>query len=284
MKQLFKSKYPIVCSPMNGVSDSKLARACAQAGIVPSLFLHPFTNLNDFSKSVTEVLAHCSNIHVSSSLKDITTNAELIKKLGITHIEILEFENNDLSIDNKIIINGLRSAGIKVILKILLIHVIDQFIDIIDAVTIKGSEGAGRSAKDIKLEDVILDIKSKYPSLKIIASGGVKNKSDIESLLALGACAVSIGTLFAMSKESPIPYAVKDKLLQSTSDDIRRLKTGARQRAIIFDEQTSDDFNNTHGLYSGLQTGTTGHIFVGNALDTITEIKSVQEIVDYLVS
>lgn len=281
---MFNSRYPIVCSPMNGVSDLKLAIACAQAGIVPSLFLHPYTNLADFSKSVTEVLSHCSNIHVSSSLKDITTNAELIKKLGITHIEILEFENNDVSIDNKKIINDLRAAGIKVILKILLTHVIDQFIDIIDAVTIKGSEGAGRSAKDIKLEDAILDIKSKYPSLKIIASGGVKNKSDIESLLSLGACAVSIGTLFALSKESPIPREVKDKLLQSTSDDIRRLKTGARQRAIIFDEQSADDFNNTNGLYSGLRTGTTGHIFVGNALDSITEILSVQEIVDCLVS
>lgn len=281
---MFNSRYPIVCSPMNGVSDLKLAIACAQAGIVPSLFLHPFTNLDDFSKSVTEVLSHCSNIHVSSSLKDITTNAELIKKLGITHIEILEFENSDVSIDNKRIINDLRATGIKVILKILLTQVIDQFIDIIDAVTIKGSEGAGRSAKDIKLEDAILYIKSKYPGLKIIASGGVKNKSDIESLLSFGACAVSIGTLFAMSKESPIPHAVKDKLLQSTSDDIRRLKTGARQRAIIFDEQASDDFNNTHGLYSGLQTGTTGHIFVGNALDSITEILSVQEIVDCLVS
>lgn len=269
---------------MNGVSDLKLAIACAQAGIVPSLFLHPFTNLDDFSKSVTEVLLHCSNIHVSSSLKDITTNADLIKKLGITHIEILEFENNDVSIDNKRIINDLRATGIKVILKILLTHVIDQFIDIIDAVTIKGSEGAGRSAKDIKLEDVILDIKIKYPSLKIIASGGVKNKSDIESLLSLGACAVSIGTLFALSKESPISDTVKDKLLQSTSDDIRRLKTGARQRAIIFDEQSADDFNNTNGLYSGLRTGTTGHIFVGNALDSITEILSVQEIVDCLVS
>jgi enoyl-[acyl-carrier protein] reductase II len=281
---MFNTSYPIVCSPMNGVSDLKLAVACAQAGIVPSLFLHPFTNLDDFSKSVTEILANGPNIHVSSSLKDITTNAELIKKLGITHIEILEFENSDISIDNKIIINDLRAFGIKVILKILLTHVIDQFIDIIDGVTIKGSEGAGRSAKDIKLEDTILDIKNKYPSLKIIASGGVKNKSDIDSLLALGACAVSIGTLFAMSKESPIPYSVKNKLLQSTSDDIRRLKTGARQRAIIFGEQSIDDFNNTHGLYSGLQTGTTGHIFVGNAIDTITDILSVQEIVDCLVS
>lgn len=281
---MFNSRYPIVCAPMNGVSDLKLAIACAKAGIVPSLFFHSFTNLDDFSKSVTEILSYGPNIHVSSTLKDITTNAELIKKLGITHIEILDFENSEVTADNKIIINALRAAGVKVILKVLLTHIIDQFIDVLDGVTIKGSDGAGRSAKDVKLEDFILYIKSKYPSLKIIASGGVKNKSDIDSLLALGACAVSIGTLFALSKESPIPQAVKDKLLQSTSDDIRRLKTGARQRAIIFGEQTTDDFNNTQGLYSGIRTGTSGHIFVGNAIDTITDILSVQEIVDCLAS
>ena len=59
---------------------------------------------------------------------------------------------------------------------------------------------------------------------------------------------------------------------------------GARQRAVVFDEHGDDDFNNTVGLYSGLRTGNSGHIFIGNAIDSITEMLSVQEIVDHLVS
>jgi NAD(P)H-dependent flavin oxidoreductase YrpB (nitropropane dioxygenase family) len=281
---MFNSRYPIVCSPMNGVSDLNLALACARAGIVPSLIPYTFESFDDFFQAVGIVLKESKDIHVAISFKDIISNAELIKASGITHIEILDYEPDDLTLNNKIAINEIRASGIKILLKILLPYIIDQFIDIIDAVTVKGSEGAGRSAKDIKLETVIVDIKQKYPELVIVASGGIKNSRDIKSLISLGASAVSIGTLFAMSKESSMSIEVKEKLLKLTNSDIKRLNAGARQRAVIFDEQDSDDFNNTNGLLSGLKTGTQGHVFIGNALDTINEILSVQEIVDHLVS
>jgi NAD(P)H-dependent flavin oxidoreductase YrpB (nitropropane dioxygenase family) len=281
---MFNSSYPIVCSPMNGVSDLKLAIACAKAGIVPSLIPYTFKSFNDFFQAVNVVLKESNDIHVAISFKDIINNAELIKSSGITHIEILDYIPSDITTANKNIINELRSTGIKILLKVLLPHVIDQFIDIIDAVTVKGSEGAGRSAKDIKLETIIFDVKQTYPGLYIIASGGIKNNNDIKSLLSLGASAVSIGTLFAVSEESPIPKEIKDKLLKTTINDIQRLKNGARQRAVIFDEHAEDDFNNTDGLMSGLQTGSSGHIFIGNAIDSVNEMLSVQQIVDHLVS
>lgn len=281
---MFSSLYPIICAPMNGVSDLPLALACAKANIVPSLIWYPFSSKDKFSLEVKQVLSESKDIHVSMSFKDIISNKQLILELGITHIEILECENTDLTIENKLIINDLRFHGVKIIFKLLLLVVIDQYIDIIDAVTVKGSEAAGRSARDIKLIDVVAEIKIKYPDLQIIASGGIKDSKDVNQLIAAGACAVSVGTMFAMSKESCIPDQVKTKLLSAEVNDITRLKGGARQRAIVFNEQQQDDFNNTNGLYTGLRTGTAGHIFVGNAISTITKIKSVQEIVDCLVS
>ena len=150
--------------------------------------------------------------------------------------------------------------------------------------TIKGSDGAGRSAKDIDLLREIPSIRKNYPDLKIVASGGVKNREDIRRLLAAGACAVSIGTLFAMSSESSIPFGVKLKLLNATGKDIRRLVAGARQRAVIFSETETDDFNNTSGLTKGIASGTEGHIFIGNAIEDINEIASVEQIVQRLIS
>ena len=269
---------------MNGVSDLKLAVACAKAGIVPSLIPYAFESTNDFIQAVDIILRESNDIYVAFSFNDIVDNVEMIKTSGITHIEILDYEPDDLTVVNKNVINELRSKGIKICLKILLPYIIDEFIDIIDAVTIKGSEGAGRSAKDINLETIIFDIKQAYPMLHIVAAGGIKNGNDIESLLLHGASAVSIGTLFAMSKESSIALEVKNKLLNMSTNNITRLKGGARQRAVVFVEQSTDDFNNTAGLYAGLKTGKEGHIFLGNAIDTITEIKSVEEIVGYLVS
>jgi hypothetical protein len=88
-----------------------------------------------------------------------------------------------------------------------------------------------------------------------------------------------------MSLESSIPDHTKEKLLEKTQDDIARVEQGARQRAIIFNNDNGDDdFNNTAGLLKGLSTGTQGHVYMGNAIGTVTKIIPVQEIVNQLVS
>jgi len=286
MKQLFKSKYPIVCSPMNGVSDLKLALACAKAGIVPSLIPYTYSDFKQFFIALSDYKTTQGDIIIALRLAEVV-DARLTNKLitsGITHIELLEYDILDLTEKNINILNKLRDHSIRIILKILTHLEIESFKDVIDAVTIKGPEAAGRSEEDIDLIGEINHIRNTYPSIKIIVSGGIKNNSDVTKYITAGASAVGIGTLFAMSKESSIPQHVKDKLLQASSNDISRLKSGAQQRAIIFKEQSSDDFNNTAGLNIGLQTGTSGHIFVGNAISSVTEILSVQEIVNYLTA
>ena len=271
---------------MNGVSDLKLALACQQAGIVPSLIPYSYPSFKEFFADLSEYKITQGDIIVALRLLEVVDD-RLTNKLstsGITHIELLEFEPTDITVENIDKINMLRSCGIQIILKILIHTDIEPYKDIIDAVTIKGPESAGRSMAGLDLISEIKAIRLLYPDIKIIASGGVKNNNDVTRCLKAGATAVGIGTLFAMSQESSIPKAVKDKLLQSTSGDIRRLKSGAGQRAVVFKEQDSDDFNNTQGLTKGLKTGVQGHIFVGNAIDTITEILTVKEIVGYLVS
>jgi NAD(P)H-dependent flavin oxidoreductase YrpB (nitropropane dioxygenase family) len=277
---MFKS--PVVCAPMNGVSDLKLALACAQAGVVPSLIPYAFTD-SEFADAVKQIKAVTTELQVAYTFADIVKYHDLILDLGITHIEILEFEDHDITEENIAVVNDLRAQGVKILLKILLPSIIPQFISFIDAVTIKGSDGAGRSARDVDLLKEIPKLRQQYPDLKIVASGGISNGDDIRQLMKAGACAVSIGTLFAMSVESRVPHGVKLKLLNSTGRDIRRLSTGARQRAVVFGEVADDDFNNTHGLMRGLSTGSEGHVFVGNAIESINGILTVSEIVDHLV-
>lgn len=282
---MFNSRYPIVCSPMNGVSDLKLALACQKAGIVPSFIPYTYPNFKEFFADLEKYKTTNGDVLVALRFTE-TVDTRLTSKLiesGITHIELLEYNESDLTQPNIKLINKLRNSGIKILLKILTHLEIEPYKHIIDAVTIKGPEGAGRS-EDVDLISEINFIIIKYPNIKIIASGGIKNSNDIKKYMDIGVVAVSIGTLFAVSKESSIPDTVKNKLLQSNSSDIRRLKNGARQRAIVFDEYSGDDFNNTEGLYSGLRTGNSGHIFMGNALGSITDIVSVQKIVDDLTS
>lgn len=277
---MFKRK--LICAPMNGVSDLRLGLACARAGILPSLIPYTYT-VDEFKAAVTEIKQVSDELQVAYTFTDIVSNANLIIELGITHIEILEFAEADLTADNFKVIDNLRTQGVTVILKILKPTVIPLFLNHIDAVTIKGSEGAGRSAQGIDLLKEIPLLRKQYPTLNVIASGGVKNGNDIRNLVAAGACAISIGTLFAVSEESSIPHGVKVKLLNSTGSDIRRLRAGARQRAIVFSDTNDDDFNNTNGLTAGLATGDKGHVFIGNAIDSVSGILTVQEIVNQLL-
>lgn len=281
---MFKSKYPIVCAPMNRVSDLKLAMACAEAGIVPSLITYPdlklfLENLEIYKNTGKELMAAMSLQHaVDSDLHEKILNS------CITHIELIEFSLEELTEHNIIKIQQLRSAGIKIIIKILRHDYADNFLSIIDGVTIKGSEGAGRSIADVDLVTEIKKIKELYPNLAVIASGGVKNKQDIDKLLAAGACVVSIGTMFAISTESSVPEATKQVLLEKSTEDITRTKNGDHQRAIVFGaQQVADDDNNTFGLITGLRTGTVGHVFVGNGISEIQDILPVDTIVKKLM-
>lgn len=281
---MFNSKYPIICAPMNRVSDLRLALACAEAGIVPSLITYPdlklfLDNLEVYKNTGNELMAAMSLQHALG--QDLH---EKILNSCITHIELIEFSPEELTDSNIIKIQTLRTAGIKIFIKILRHDVLCNFLSIIDGVTVKGPEGAGRSIATVDLVTEVKKIRRLYPDLAVIASGGVKNKQDIDVLLDAGACAVSIGTLFAMSIESSISDTAKKVLLEKSAEHITRTKNNEYQRTIVLGEQDiQDDENNTYGLITGVRTGTTGHIFMGNAISEIQSILPVDTIVKKLM-
>ena len=184
--KLFNSKYPIICAPMNQVSDSKLAIAAHDAGIVPSLTV-PFIintnsaqmkiNLNralfEFEKDLIEFRNHTPDgeIIVAFSPK-IFNNLNLIAlilKYNISHIEFLErMEQKDIPI-----IKILNKANIKIIQKYLtnqprgwfagdkkqnnddLDYIDNLNLKGIDALSLKGSDGAGRVIDNNKSPEIV---------------------------------------------------------------------------------------------------------------------------------
>ena len=284
---MFNSKYQIVCAPMNGVSDLKLALACADAGIVPSFVPAVYKEFSDFLRDFREFKSKTSTDVIVAIMASIVIDDRLMRlypTLGITHIEILDL-NIDLTEENINKFNKIRSMGIKIMLKGLIHQDFNNTWQFIDAVTVKSPEGAGRSDAGVDIIHEIKEIKKRYPALKIVASGGVKDRTDIDRLLAAGADAVSIGTMFALTKESSMPESTKLKLISKSSSDITRLNRGASQRAIVFTETAGvDDYNNTNGLVNGLQTASQGHVFVGNAISSIDSIVSVADVVKKLTA
>ncbi|MDQ3141954.1 MAG: nitronate monooxygenase [Bacteroidota bacterium] len=59
-----------------------------------------------------------------------------------------------------------------------------------------------------------------FPQMPIITAGGVSNSADIQHMLDLGACGVSVGTIFIASEESPVSQDYKEACVNYGAEDI----------------------------------------------------------------
>jgi NAD(P)H-dependent flavin oxidoreductase YrpB (nitropropane dioxygenase family) len=296
MSFCFGTKHPIICSPMNGVSDVALAVACQQAGILPSLVPYCYstngkidiglfeTALADYARLTNfgKILVACD----ADTLADPAVFSLLIK-YRVATVEILDYSHDNIRAIFSLI-NKLKKHNIIAGPKLLGgFETVDQLVKYVGVgavnyVTIKGPNGAGRGIDGMVLQDEVIKIKQKYPSITVVVSGGINTAHDVKQMLEAGADAVSIGTMFCASKESKLSMHSKQQIIDHSYADVGRLSTGAQQKALIFNAVDEIDDNNTKGLIHGIKTGTQGHIFIGTGIDHIQQIKTVQDIVDDL--
>jgi NAD(P)H-dependent flavin oxidoreductase YrpB (nitropropane dioxygenase family) len=275
---------------MNQVSDLKLAIACQNAGIFPSIsaFNYWFQGKINIEKLENDIksfqdITGTNKILISVGASDFFQKYffHLILKLNVKFLELIGNEPGIPMPEDTTLFWEYKKNNIKMIPKVFDLNLV---IKNADAVMLKGKNGAGRSIPIIDQDDEIDKIKNLFPSLPIIISGGIGTSQDIDKYLSKGCIAVAIGTLLAASAESSLSIATKLKMVDATSDNIRQFKNGAYQKALIFKEiDSNDDYNHTSSLIKGIKTPNEGHIFAGTSLDNITAIRPVKDIVENLM-
>jgi NAD(P)H-dependent flavin oxidoreductase YrpB (nitropropane dioxygenase family) len=298
--QKLKSKFPIICSGMNRVSDVNLALAVKQEGCYPSLvafnhlILDPVTKkaTNDASKLTEAMATYCEQagdsefiLGVSSPLLLKWKNAmAAIYKYKPAYVELFDTDGFEAENPSEFydIIKKLQQNGTKVLVKALSATTPlskKEMCEAIDGIIVKGSKAAGRVAHaEVNLVDAVKTLREYRDDWVIIAQGGVHDSAGIKELLEAGATAVSMGTIFALSAESTISNETKQKMLEASYADTVRIGE-ANQNGLLFTKTENDVENNTIGLARGVATGVVGHVFAGAAIDHITEIKPVSQIV-----
>jgi NAD(P)H-dependent flavin oxidoreductase YrpB (nitropropane dioxygenase family) len=270
----FNAKYPIICTPMNRVSDAKLALAAHAAGIIPSL-VASFTSLsetvvelekfNNGAGNFTDLILAATPAQLSPELIDV------ILTYNVTHLQLIDGIKTNTE---KLALYNLKKKNIKIIKKRLSTATV-EYLHLVDAIDIKGPEGASRVVNDgVPLSRRLSQLQVLYPELPIIVTGGISTSAEIRQYLDAGAVAVGLGTVFALSEESCINYEKKLAMLEKSFADVRNIGVN-KQNAIIFSPITDRDSNNTAGLLIGRDTVDKGHIFAGKAIDNISSIKSV---------
>jgi len=112
----------------------------------------------------------------------------------------------------------------------------------VDAIVTQGSEAGGhRGTFNGDFAAAMVGTISLVPQvadavrIPVIASGGIMDGRGIAAALALGACAVQMGTAFLTCKESGTPDAYKEAILQAREDQTRitRAFSGRPARGIV---------------------------------------------------
>lgn len=290
-KTILKSKYPIVTVAMNKVSDLTLSIAVAKSGGVPSFSIFNYKDSNDLEKDIIEFKTVCKDdkFFLSLGIEELINQhiIDIILKYNIDLIEILsdnreehpdrvnreERKNNTLKL--------LKNNDIKVFLKCVHPSQIESNKDIF-GIVLKGSDGAGRGF--ISTEKLFNLIRQDYPDMHIIVSGGIGTADQVKYYMNNGALAIGIGTILAASQESLISLETKRKLVEASSCELVRFSDKARQSALLFKELTEDDYNHSQGLKVGIVNPNSGHVFAGQSIANITDIESVQTIINRLMN
>ena len=280
---MFRTLNPIIVSGMLGVSDLKLAKAAYDADCVPSLITGNYKNIKELAYDLEAYSKYSNN---SDIILSITTGylrtLDLVRLVDYFKIKYIEL----LSRGEKRSILESLSEKTSILQKVVNFPTLEFYEAnkyIISGLIIKSDIAASRIGIS-NLDNALRSQRKNYPEWVFIASGGINTYSDIKKYLSAGCSAVSIGTLFALSKESLLSEEVKLKLIKSSYSDVQALSNnrGGKQNMITFSEVKDIDSNFTSHLLSGIRNTNEGAVFMGKSIDNVTEILSVRQIVERL--
>ena len=302
MNKFFNSKYPILEACMYGGSDLKLALACWNAGIYPSLLIPDVLNqytvnydllgetLTEYKKSTGAcdiVLAIGQRQFFDLKLMD------MIKSYKVSHVEFFPLHDDSYDRATQVFGDHYDKALSAMAKHIAPVQVMSRtrkpFVDKKNfAYCLKGSDGAGLNG-ELNTAELFEQQKKLTPDAVLIPYGGVGTPKQVADYIRTGATAVAVGTLLAASLESPLSQETKEAMCRANKSDINKFNDTNQNALVLGDpkkvQQDKSHWNRTDSFFKGLYgDGKTGHIYAGNGIDHVNSIKSVKEIVEYLTS
>ncbi|MBL7900189.1 MAG: nitronate monooxygenase [Crocinitomicaceae bacterium] len=217
LNEILGTKYPIIMAPMFLVSNAKMLIAAGNAGISGAIPALNFRTDEEFRKAIQEVRSK-TNAPIGVNIIVNKSNPKAAQ-----HIQTCV----DLKIDY--IITSLGSP--EEVIKKCKPHGIKVFCDVVDLAYAKKVESlgadaviavnnqAGGHAGNLSPEELLGSLVSNC-KIPVISAGGVGSKAELDRVLKLGACGVSVGSLFIASDESDVSKEYKDACVTYGAKDI----------------------------------------------------------------
>ena len=287
-------KYPIIQGAMQDVAKAGLVAAVSNAGglgvlasgqdtpeqvreeirKVKELTDKPFAvNLMFLNKKVPEIV----DVVIEEGVKIVTTGAGT----------------------PKLYMPKLKEAGIKVMPVIPNVKIAKKMEELgVDVVIAEGMESGGHigTMTSQTLWPQVVDA----VKIPVIAAGGIADNRGVKAAMAMGAEGVQCGTIFSISKESPVGDNWKKVIIESkdTSVGVIGTKMGVASRTVVnkkakelygLEDKMTDKLKFNQLLDEAYQKAVyqddveNGIIFAGSVAGMIHESKSAAEIISNLM-
>ncbi len=215
--KLFDIKYPIIGAPMFLVSNVDMVVAVSEAGGLGTFPTLNFRPIDAYIEALKQIKTRTRrpvgvNIIVNKGNPRQTEDLRCALDAGV--------ECFITSLGNpKAVIDDAHKNGAKVFCDVTNLAHAQKVQDLGADGVIAVASGAGGHAGPIS-PFVLIPWLKKTLEIPIVLAGGVASGDGLAAALALGACAVSVGTRFIASREANANEAYKQAIVRATPEDI----------------------------------------------------------------
>ncbi|MCK4889096.1 MAG: nitronate monooxygenase, partial [Candidatus Aminicenantes bacterium] len=205
-------KYPVISGAMTWISDSRLVKAVSDAGGFGVLAAGnmPTDLFKEELKKLKEMKANFAS-NLITIAPNYTDHLQASIDFGVDHIVFAG------SFPRKSEIKIAKDSGAKVTCFASTESIAQRMIDYgTDALILEGSEAGGHIGH-VSTIVLIQQVLFKFPDIPIFVAGGIATGEMISHLFMMGASGVQMGTIFAMSEESPAHPAFKERYMKARS-------------------------------------------------------------------
>jgi NADH:quinone reductase (non-electrogenic) len=220
--QLFGIAAPIVQGGMRHVARAELVAAVSNGGGIGFISAHTLPSAHALAEEITRTRRLTDkpfgvNLTILPSLQGANPDdyVAAILDSGVKFVETAGANPGKY-------IERFKTAGIAVMHKCTAVRFALKAQELgADAVSLTAFEAGGHPGEEQVPGMVLIPAAAAKLKIPFIASGGFATGAGLVAALALGAEGINMGSRFAVSKESPLPPAVKKLMLGATERDTR---------------------------------------------------------------
>lgn len=238
----FGVEHPIVCGGMTGYGTAPLISAVANAGALGFLTALTQPTPEDLAKEIEQ----------TRNLTDKPFGVNLTILPTINPVPYDEYRAAIVESGVKIVetagsspaphLPDFKAAGVKVVHKATSVrHALSAQAKGVDYLSIDGFECAGHPGEDDVPGLILIPAAVKALDIPVIASGGFATGSGLAAALALGACAVNMGTRFVATDEAPVHSNVKQQVVANSERDTLLIFRSFRNTARVARNAVSEE-------------------------------------------